>query len=135
MYNKTYTRSVRATHPDPTTMIFFDAKKVFNSVWDIGVLHKAMNDGLPAIFIRFLRSWLTNRTLQVRIGQTLSKTVCLKSGVPQGSELAPIIWNYYTGDIPTTISPHRDTAVYADDTVVAVTHRNVDKVQHDNTQN
>ena len=130
MYNKAYTRSVRASHPDPTIMIFFDTKKTFDSVWDIGVLHKAMNDGLPAIFIRFLRSWLTNRTLQVRIGQTLSKTVRLKSDNPQGSVIAPTIWDYYTGDIPTTISPHRDTAVYADDTAVAVTHRNVDKV-HD----
>ena len=133
MYNKSYTRSTRATHPDPTIMIFFDAKKAFDSVWDIGVLHKAMSDGLPSIIIRFLRSWLTNRTLQVRIGQTLSKTVQLKSGVPQGSVLAPTIWNYYTGDIPTTISPHSDTAVYADDTAVAATHKNIGKV-HEITQ-
>ena len=30
MYNKAYTRSVRATHPDPTIMIFFNAKKAFD---------------------------------------------------------------------------------------------------------
>ena len=89
-----------------------------------------MNDGLPAIFIRFLRSWLTNRTLQVKIGQTLSKTVRLKSGLPQGSVLAPTIWNYYTGDIPTTISLHSNTAVYADDTAVAVSHKSIDKVHY-----
>ena len=133
LYNKAYTRSTRATHPDPTIMIFFDAKKAFDSVWDTGVLHKAMSDGLPSIFIRFLRSWLTNRTLQVRIGQTLRKTVRLKSGVSQGSVLAPTIWNYYTEDIPNTISPHSDTAVYADDTAVAASHKNIDKV-HDVTQ-
>ena len=133
MYNKAYTRSIRATHPDPTIMIFFDAKKAFDSVWDIGVLHKAMSDGLPSIFFRFLRSWLTNRTLQVRIGQTLSKTVRLKLGVPQGSVLAPTICNYYTGDIPTTISPHSDTAVYANDTAIAASHKSIDKV-HDITQ-
>ena len=128
MYNKAYTRSVRATHPDPTIMVFFDAKKAFDSVWDIGVLHKAMNDGLPSIFVRFLKSWLTSRTLQVRIGQTLSKIIHLRSGVPQGSVFAPTIWNYYTGDIPPTISPHSDTAVYADDTSVAATHRSVTTV-------
>ena len=54
MYNKAYTRSVQPTHLDPTIMIFLDAKKAFDSVWDTGVLHKAMSDGLPAIFIRFL---------------------------------------------------------------------------------
>ena len=41
-----------------------------------------------------LRSWFTNRTLQVRIGQKLSKTVLLKSGVPQGSVLAPTILHW-----------------------------------------
>ena len=92
-----------------------------------------MSDGLHSIFIRFLRSWLTNRTIQVRIGQTLSKTVSLKSGVPQGSVLAPTIWNFYTGDIPITISPHSDTAVYADDTAIAASHKSIDKV-HDITQ-
>ena len=54
MYNKAYTRSVRATHPDPTIMVFFDANKAFDSVWDIGVLHKAMSDRLPSIFIRLI---------------------------------------------------------------------------------
>ena len=54
MYNKAYTRSVWPTHLDPTIMIFFDAKKAFDSVFDTGVLHKAMSDGLPAIYIRFL---------------------------------------------------------------------------------
>ena len=34
MYNEAYTRSVRATHLDPTIMVFFDAKKAFESVWD-----------------------------------------------------------------------------------------------------
>ena len=35
----------------------------------------------------------------------------MESGVPQGSALAPEMWNYNTGDIPTTISAHSDTAV------------------------
>ena len=63
-----------------------------------------MKDGLPAIFIRFLRSWLYKRTMKIRLGTTLSRTFLLDSGVPQGSVLAPNIWNYNTGDIPTTIT-------------------------------
>ena len=63
-----------------------------------------MKDGLPAIFIRFLRSWLYKRTMKIKLGTTLSRTILLDSGVPQGSVLAPNIWNYNTGDIPTTIT-------------------------------
>ena len=57
MYNRAYIRSTRSTHPVPTV---FDAKKAFDNVWDIGVLHKAMKDGLPAIFCKFLRTYLSD---------------------------------------------------------------------------
>ena len=52
----------------------------------------------------------------------------MESGVPQGSVLAPEAWNYNTGDIPTTLTAHSDTAVYADDTSSATTHRDIDKL-------
>ena len=127
MYSHAYTRSTRATHPESTVMVFFDAKKAFDSVWHTGLLHKSMSDGLPGRIIRFLRTWLSNRQLKVRVGQTYSKTVPLDSGVPQGSVLAPLVWNYYTGDIPTTTSSHSSTAVYADDTSTATSHRIMDR--------
>jgi len=126
MYTHAYTRSIRSTHPTSSTMVFFDAKKAFDSVWHIGLLHKAMRDGLPGIIIRFLRSWLQDRTLRIRVGTTLSKQVKMESGVPQGSVLAPEAWNYNTGDIPSTKTTHSDTAVYADDTSSATSHRDVE---------
>ena len=92
-------------------MVLFDAKKAFDSVWGTGVLHKAMRDGLPAILVKFLRTYLQDRTLQVRIGQTISKPVKLESGVPQGSVFAPTIWNYYGGDIPPTTTAHSDKSI------------------------
>ena len=52
----------------------------------------------------------------------------MESGVPQGSVLAPEAWNYNTGDIPTTLTAHSDTAVYADDTSSATTHRDINKL-------
>ena len=124
MYNKIYTRSVHATYPDPTIMIFFDTKKFSTVSGMLGFCVKPLARACRLSLSGSL-SWLTGRTLQVRIGQTLSKIVRLQSGVPQGSVLALFIWNYFTGDIPTTISPHSDTAVYADDTSLAATHKNL----------
>ena len=126
MYSHSYTRSIRSTHPTSSTMVFFDAKKAFDSVWHVGLLHKAMRDGLPGIIIRFFRSWLQDRTMRIRIGTTLSNQIKMESGVPQGSVLAPEAWNYNTGDIPTTKSAHSDTAVYADDTSSATSHMNIE---------
>ena len=115
MYNKIFSRSVHATYPDPTIMIFFDTKKFSTVSGMLGFCMKPLARAFR-LSLSGSSSWLTGRTLQVRIGQTLSKIVRLQSGVPQGSVLALFIWNYFTGDIPTTISPHSDTAVYADDT-------------------
>ena len=76
-YTHSYSRAIRSTHPYLT---FIDAKKAFNSVWHMGLLHKCMKDGLPGIFTRFLKAWLDNRTLRVRIGQSYSKKVRLNPG-------------------------------------------------------
>ncbi len=126
IYTNTYTKTIRATHPQPTILVCFDAKKAFDSVWHIGLFHKCMRDGIPAILIRFLRSWFHNRTMKIKIGEEYSRSIKLESGVPQGSVLAPELWNYSTGDIPTTRTAHSDTAVYADDASSANSHRNVD---------
>ena len=128
MYTHAYTRSIRSTHPTSSTMVFFDAKKAFDSVWHTGFLHKCLRDGLPGIIIRFFRTWLSNRTMRIRIGTTLSNQIKMESGVPQGSVLAPEAWNYNTGDIPTTLTSHSDTAVYADDTSSATSHANIEKL-------
>ena len=49
--------------------------------------------------------------MKIRVGTTLSRQTKMESGVPQGSALALEMWNYNTGDIPTTISAHSDTTV------------------------
>ena len=89
MYTHAYTKAVASTHRQQACMTSFDAKKAFDSVYRIGFFHKCMKDGLPGIFIRFYRSWLKNRTLRIRIGETLSRSIRLLLGVPQGSVLAP----------------------------------------------
>ena len=75
VYNHTYARSVRVKNAKTTILTAFDCIKAFDSVWHMGLLHKCMKDGLPAVLIRFLKSWIQDRSLRVRIGQTLSEAV------------------------------------------------------------
>ena len=69
-FTHSYSKAIRVAFPTTSILTFFDA---FDSVWHTGLLHKCMKDGLPAVFTRFLRTWLDNRTLRVRLGQTLSR--------------------------------------------------------------
>jgi len=61
----------------------------------------------------FIRSFLSNRTFQVRIGSTLSMTKRLENGTPQGSVLSPILFSLMINDLPTRITSH--AALYVDD--------------------
>ena len=127
LYNHTYLQTARSSLGRPTVVVLFDAKKAFDTVWHEGILHKSLIDHLPSRFILFLKSWLANRSLQVKVGGTLSKPVSIKSGVPQGALLSPLLWNYWTGDCPTTKKPSSDTSLYADDCAVWTTQTSINK--------
>jgi hypothetical protein len=115
LYNNIYMHSARGVNRRPTAAIFFDAKKAFDSVWHEGLIHKMYEDGIPEMVIKFIRSWLEDRKLQVRIGDHYSRLVKLKSGVPQGSVLSPLLWNYWIGDCPAPLKASSDISLYADD--------------------
>ena len=64
---------------------------------------------------------LTDRRFRVFIGDKTSKFRTLNNGLPQGSVLAPLLFNLYTSDLPQTISRK---FIYADD--LALTYRHND---------
>ena len=127
LYNHTYLQTARSSLGRPTVAVLFDAKKAFDTVWHEGLIHKSIVDNLPNRFIFFLKSWLSNRKLQVKIGGILSDKVDIRSGVPQGALLSPLLWNYWTGDCPTTKRTTSDSALYADDCAVWTTQTSVAK--------
>ena len=67
---------------------------------------------LPRYFLLF-KSYLYNRRFDVRYGHDISKCQPIKSGVPQGSVLGPVLYTLYTVDLP--IRSDVTVATYADD--------------------
>jgi hypothetical protein len=63
----------------------------------------------------FLNNMLSNRYFQVFLGDKSSRWRRLNNGLPQGSVLAPILFNLYMSDIPITVSKQFQ---YADDIAV-----------------
>lgn len=98
-----------------TSGALLDVKQAFDRVWHNGLLFK-LKQILPFTYFLIFKSFLTSRYFVVNINNYFSKMYPIKAGVPQGSVLSPLLYNIYTGDMPTT--DHTLSATYADDTAI-----------------
>lgn len=70
--------------------------------------------GFSPSWVSWIKSYLSNRTLKVIIGNTLSNEFAASSGVPAGSHLGPVLFVLYISDIGSVIR-HSKYLAYADD--------------------
>ena len=73
--------------------------------------------------LKIFKTYLSNRTQYVDFDGTLSDTLQIRTGVPQGSILGPLLFLVYINDICHSSSMF-DFIVYADDTTL---HSSLDK--------
>ena len=90
-------------------VIFFDISKAFDTVLHVDLLRKL--DQL----VRWIRSYLSERSQFVSIDGINSHTLPVASGVPQGSVMGPLLFILYINDVVNTISPGSDLNIFADD--------------------
>lgn len=100
-----------------TALLLLDMEKAFDTVWHAGLIYKlAVVHNLPLYFISLIHSYLENRSFQIKVETSLSNVKHIKSGVPQGSVLSPLLYILYVADFPK--SPTTNLALYADDTAI-----------------
>ena len=71
---------------------------------------------LPAPFYFILKSYLIDRQFYVNINDENSNFGIIKSGVPQGSVLGPVLYTIFTSDMPSMDGI--TICTYADDTAI-----------------
>ncbi|PSN42154.1 RNA-directed DNA polymerase from mobile element jockey [Blattella germanica] len=106
-----------------TLGVFLDIEKAFDKTWHEGLIYKLIKYDFPSQLVKIIACFLNNRKFRVNHNGGESSTTNIQAGVPQGSVLAPILYNIYTSDIPT--SPQVNLALYADDTAIYTSNRNL----------
>ena len=96
-------------------LVALDIQKAFGTVWHDSIRYKLSRMPIPNTIIRWISSFLRNRTGQIKHDNTLSHTINIQAGTPQGSVLSPLLYILFSSDIPQPLDPRTGIAQYADD--------------------
>ena len=95
--------------------VFLDVRKAFDTVDHNLLLCKLAKEGVGGVVLRWFGSYLSGRQQYVKVGGKSSLHTPVVRGVPQGSKLGPLLFNFYTADLPDAIPSDCSIILYADD--------------------
>jgi hypothetical protein len=109
---------------ESVSMLLFDLTKAFDFVPFHILLKKLEFYGVSGRSIKLIESYLSNRFQYVSIKGKNSILRAVKTGVPQGSVLGPLLFIIAINDLPLSVSV--DSVLYADDTTIYASARDYD---------
>ena len=111
-----------------TGVLLWDLSAAFDCL-DCDILcRKLAVYGFCKTSVNWFRSFLSGRSQQVKINNSLSTPRAIISGVPQGGILSPILFVMYGADLEEWLN-HSEAHTYADDTKSSVTGKSIGEIK------
>ena len=98
---------------EPVDVAYLDFRKAFDSVPHQRLIQKLNDLGVRGPLLRWIEAFLTGRTQQVAVNGKQSNPTPVRSGIPQGSVLGPVLFLVYVNDLPESVKC--DIKLFADD--------------------
>ena len=107
-------------------LVLLDLSAAFDTVEHSVLLERLSSRvGIGGSVLNWLKSYLSCRSQQVKIGDDLSSSCTVKYGVPQGSVLGPVLFSLYLLPLGDFLRSQRvPYHIYADDTQLYLTFDN-----------
>ena len=103
-----------------TLAVFVDLQQAYDRVWRKGLLMKLQDMGVHGSLYKWIKFFLTDRTIQTKVNDALSSKQVLEEGLPQGSCLSCTLFLVYIKELEDIIGT--DNCLYADDLTFWATH-------------
>ncbi|KAF2351384.1 Reverse transcriptase domain [Trinorchestia longiramus] len=96
--------------------IYMDFDGAYDSVWLEGIIYKLIASGLKKTYVKWVKNYLTGRTVSVSLGPVQPEGVPITWGLPLGAVLSPLLFNSMLSDLP--VADGVQLIIHADDITI-----------------